>query len=384
MPDMTFPIVYAYPCRWDMTPARQRYLMEAMSRHTRVFFLNWPRHTARYGEALRPRAERLTDSLTLVHDAFGVRFARGTRRLGRVGAAVDAAWMHALLRRHGTERYIYWLAAPDPRMLWGMRRDRLVYDCIDPCFIESEQSDFDRRELAIARQSRLVFCSAQTLLDRCRAMNINSHLLPNACSPAEYDARTIASLPRPGPLAGRSGPVAGYLGTFDWRIDVAVLVEAARSLPGFTFALVGRINRDQEGRAAELRALPNVVMPGAVSIEQGRAYVSAFDVGLVPFLPGAMGDAINPVKMWMYLAAGKPVVSTWIAECLRYPQYVIAAPDRQTFPGAIMQALSRGPEWSADAERFARENSWEQRARQSVAVLAGLGLFATDKETVAT
>src|SRR5690606_1310499 len=126
-------------------------------------------------------------------------------------------------------------------------------------------------------------------------------------------------------LVGRDVPVVGYMGTFDSRVDMALLLSAAEALPGLTFALPGRVNGDCEAVAGELRALPNVVMPGPVDFEEGESYAANFDVGLIPFRPGRIGDAINPVKMWMYLARGTPVVGTDTAEMRRHRPYVEVA-----------------------------------------------------------
>jgi len=161
------------------------------------------------------------------------------------------------------------------------------------------------------------------------------------------------------------------MGTFDGRVDAGILTEAARRIPEFTFALIGRINVDQEQRLKDLRSLHNVVMPGAVSVEEGRAYTAAFDVGLIPFIPNAMNDAINPVKMYMYLMAGKPVVSTWIRECRRHSPCVRAAESVDDFvaaireaiaerlaPGAPKRALGRfGPSWDTCAPDCCRPGS---------------------------
>src|SRR5579871_4613420 len=99
------PIVYAYPCRWDMPPARHRYLMEAVSRQAPVYFLNWPAMSGKWFEGRRPRAERVSEGVTVIHDAFGSRFARGARRLGRLAAMRDAAWMDELLCTLGVKDY---------------------------------------------------------------------------------------------------------------------------------------------------------------------------------------------------------------------------------------------------------------------------------------
>ncbi len=373
---MNLPIVYSYPCQWEMIPGRHRYLMEAMSAHAPIFFLNCPEFTGSYREVLRSRAERVSDRVTVIHNAFGLRFARGGKRLGRAGAMIDGQWLNRLLRAHGVEEYVYWLAAVSPRMLWGMRVDRLVYDCIDPCFDRRYQAKFDRDEAVIAGRAKVVFATADSLLQRMRRFNAESHLLMNACAAQDYEPGALSLLPRPQSLENRPGPVIGYMGTFDSRVDVEVLAAAAQRLPQFTFALVGRINGEQEARVAALRSLPNVLLPGAVSVEEGRRYTAAFDVGLIPFLPGEIGDAINPVKMWMYLMAGKPVVTTWLRECQRQAPYVTAVGGTEAFVAAIHDAAV-GPERISAAERtaFAMRNRWQDRAAMAVEVLRTAGLL---------
>jgi glycosyltransferase involved in cell wall biosynthesis len=374
-PNFRLPIVYAYPCRWDMTPARQRHLMEAMSKHTRVFFLNEPVYRRRL-HIPSPSVEHVSDTLTIIHNAMSIRFSRIGRRLGRAAAIADSMRLHAVLRRLGVAEYIYWLAIASPELTWGMNLDRLIYDCIDPCFDPAEQATIDRREFSMARRAKLVFCTAQSLLERLGAANSNSHLLPNACSASDYAPEALAKFDRPTPLKDRPGPIVGYMGTFDGRVDLQALEFAAQQLPDCTFALVGRVNGDQEQRVRPLRALANVVMPGSVSVEEGRAYVAAFDVGLVPFLPGPIGDGINPVKMWMYLLAGKPVVSTWIRECVHHAPMVRATRSPPEFVAAIRAALARESiADSAERTKFALRNTWADRAANAVAMMESIGLF---------
>ena len=121
---------------------------------------------------------------------------------------------------------------------------------------------------------------------------------------------------------------------------------------------------------AGLRGLPNVIVTGAVSYEDGHRWAAAFDVGLIPFLPGEMCDAINPVKMYMYLVTGKPVVSTWINECVRHGDWVYAARDAAGFAAAIRKAVAEdGPDRRAARVAFGLRNRWQDRAAAAAGVL---------------
>lgn len=361
------PIVYAFAGRYDMTPARQQYLMNAMAAHTKVFFLNMPRITGRRFERLRPTTERITESLTVVHDAFGFRLSRGSRHIRKIASAIDGRWLRRVLHEQGVRDYVLWLSAALPEVLPGLSTSRFVYDCIDPCFVQGEEERVLAKESALARKATLVFASAESLVENLKPVNPNTHLLMNACAFDEYKPGSGSGASLPAQLSGRPRPCIGYMGTVDWRLDVETLVAAARALPNATFAIVGRINADQETRIAELRKLPNVLITGAVSAEEGHRFVAAFDIGLVPFLGGAMGDGVNPVKMWMYLAAGKPVVTTWMRECRRYAPYVRAARDPQEFAQFLRDELA-GNDAAARTARlaFAQQHTWEKRAEEAV------------------
>jgi glycosyltransferase involved in cell wall biosynthesis len=374
---MRLPIVYAYPgCRWDMPPGRHKALMEALAVHAPIYFLNWPEFRGSYTEVLRPRAEKIADNITVIHNAFGLRYARGGKRLGRAAGALDGVWIKDILRQDGVTDYVYWVAAVSLPLLWGMNTSRLVFDCIDPCFDAGWQERFDREEAFLAREARVVFATAESLWEKMKALNANSYLLPNGCNADEYHPQKLASLPRPALLGRRNGPVIGYMGTFDWRVDTKTLTEAAEKMPDCTFSLVGRVNPDQEANVAKLRALSNVVMPGAVSLEEGWAWTAAFDVGLIPFLPGDIGDAINPVKMHMYLMAGKPVVTTWLRECRRHGPLVRAAQNVDEFIAAIRASISeRSPADVSKRIAFSQDHTWRARAAEAAKIFDESGLW---------
>ena len=372
------PIVYYYPSiRWDDTfPSRQHKLMAALSELHPVVFLDSPHFTGSFLDMRKPRFKAITPNLTLIEEAFGWRQARLGRKLGKISAMQDGLWLKKLLAEHGITEYIYWMSSPSPEMLVGMRTDRLVYDCIDPCFLESQQAAHDVAEREVAQQAKLVFCTAESLQERLLKWNPKSVLLPNGCDPATNHPDKTTAIKRPDRLKDVDTPIIGFMGTFDWRIDSEILAEAARRLPEYTFALPGRINADQKDKLTSLMSLPNVVMPGSVSEEDGQAYTAAFDVGLIPFRPGEMNDAINPVKMFMYMIAGKPIVSTWVRECRRYAPYVTAAKDVDAFVEAIRRAVEdNSPEAAAQRVAFASKNSWHDRAVEALEQIKAAGLL---------
>ncbi|MCW3097588.1 MAG: hypothetical protein JWL77_3206 [Chthonomonadaceae bacterium] len=372
------PIVYLYPgSTFKSDVSRQTKITEALAEHTTVVFVQVAEYTHNFAKVPAPTIRQAGKNILVVENALGYLKNRLGKRLGPVHGMLDGRNLHNLLRTHGIDEYVYWLSVPIPELLEGMRTDRLVYDCIDPCMIASEQANYDAAEARVAARSKVVFCTAEILLERMQKLHNKTFLLNNGSAPEDFAAESAADLPLPKPLQGRPRPIVGYMGTIDWRVDVETILEAARALPDYTFCIAGRVNHDQEHRVTELRTLPNVVMPGSVSIEEGPAYNAAFDVGLIPYLPGDIGDSINPVKMYMYLTMGKPVVTTWVRECRNNRPLVSATRTPEEFAEAIRQAVSE----QGDAQRsariaFAHTNTWQVRAETAIQYLEEAGLFS--------
>jgi glycosyltransferase involved in cell wall biosynthesis len=367
------PIVYCYSgARWSNYPGRQFALMREMAAQTPVFFLNDPVIKGYAVEFRLPTAEPIFDGLTVIHNAFTFRSCRSGKRLGPAAAAPDSWAFHRLLKKLGVEDYIFWVASPRRSLLWGVRTDHLVYDCIDPAPETSGHNHLHDVETWFAHRARLVFCTAESLQARLQPENPRCHLLCNAAGARDFPDDIPRAVPEA--LRGLRRPIAGCIGTVDFRIDYPLLTAVAKRLPHVTFVIAGYIASPPE-TLRELRALPNVVLTGETDDEVGRAFIASFDVGLIPFNTGVMGDGINPVKLYMYLAAGKPVVSTWMQECRRHAPLVTATDGAEAFARAIEDELrTDAPAKAAARVAFARRNTWRARAEQAAEHLRDAGL----------
>jgi hypothetical protein len=91
---------------------------------------------------------------------------------------------------------------------------------------------------------------------------------------------------------------------------------------------------------AELTALPNVKLTGPMPYQQLPDYMRAFAVCMVPHLVTPFTESLNPIKLWEYLAAGKPIVSSKVAGFRDYPQWVRLAEGAEEFVREIRAALA--------------------------------------------
>jgi hypothetical protein len=169
-------------------------------------------------------------------------------------------------------------------------------------------------------------------------------------------------------LFAEGRPLAGYIGALARWFDYPLLEAVARKRSDWHFILVGP---DHDHTLPEyLINLPNVHWSGVKPYQDLPAYLRCFTAGLIPFQLNAITHATSPIKLYEYMAAGKPVVSTPIHEATRVAE-VLLAKDADEFAAQLNQAvdLNRDEGYLRRSDELARLNTWEARARQ---ILDGL------------
>ncbi len=153
----------------------------------------------------------------------------------------------------------------------------------------------------------------------------------------------------------------GYTGSIHAdRVDVDLVESLALALPQATIALVGP-NMLTASVTARLQTLPNVVFTGSIPYARLPQIMRAFDVCIVPHRVTAFTESLNPIKLWEYLAAGKPIVSTDVAGFRDYPEHVAIAQDTEMFAQGVKVALCEAPAKAITRRFEACSHSWDSR-----------------------
>lgn len=164
------------------------------------------------------------------------------------------------------------------------------------------------------------------------------------------------------PILERGAPVVGYYGAIAEWIDYDLVEAGARALPGLSFVLIGPdYDRSMEGKPAF--GLPNVFWLGPKPYRELPAYLACFDVATIPLVVNEVTHAVSPLKLFEYMAGGKPVVTPPLREASRF-RGVLVGHDREEYVEQLRRAVELGkdPEYVALLHRTARANTWEKRA----------------------
>ena len=286
---------------------------------------------------------------------------------------VNAALAHALgrlLRGAGeTVLSLSWTA--NRRYIELLRPDALIYEYIDELEIFDGYDEQMRREhLALMRRADLTVCTAKALYDKALPFARRAICSPNAGDYGHF-SRCAAAPPAPeaAEAAARFSCTLGYYGALAGWFDYALIAAAADARPTWLFLLVGM---DYDGTLPKsgLLARRNVLWIPPQPYARLPSFLRLFDLALIPFVLNDITRSTSPVKLFEYMAAQKPILSSRMPECLRHPCV-------ETYEGAAdflekAEALLRrrgDPALRAALRREALANTWAARTDEILAAL---------------
>jgi glycosyltransferase involved in cell wall biosynthesis len=161
-------------------------------------------------------------------------------------------------------------------------------------------------------------------------------------------------------------PVLGFAGNFlASKVDFDLLEAVALALPQWSLLLIGPSAPETASALERLAELPSVRWLGQKPYAELPRYVAAFDVGLIPYVTNAYTRSCFPLKLYEYLAAGKPVVASGLPELAGMEPDVMLVDGATRFIHAVQEAVGR----NGEAERLRRRqlaarNSWETKTEQ--------------------
>jgi UDP-galactopyranose mutase len=190
-----------------------------------------------------------------------------------------------------------------------------VYDCMDelanfrfapPRLLSLESELFEAADL--------VFTGGYSLYEAKKERHPSVHPFPSSVDRAHF-AKARESGGEPADQAAIAGPRLGFYGVIDERMDLELLGKVAEARPDWQLVMLGPIVKIDP---ADLPRQPNIHYLGGKQYDELPAYLSGWDVALMPFAINESTKFISPTKTPEYLAGGRPVVSTPITDVIRH------------------------------------------------------------------
>jgi glycosyltransferase involved in cell wall biosynthesis len=357
--------------RWDFVWQRPQQLLSRIACNNPVLFVEEPLLL----DDLRAPVLELSMPDDGVHRAIPKLPRRGHEEYDDAVAAIRSLVRDALRMRPLAghfDRVIQWFYTPmpAPEMLGAFGEEGVVYDCMDELSqFRFAPTDIGRRERLLLSRADVVFTGGHRLYESKSRFHDNVHFFGCGVDASHFATARCEETIVPPDAAELPRPVLGYFGVIDERLDYGLLSALATSRPEWTLLMIGPAVK------VDPRDLPrahNIHWLGQRAYTELPHYVKAFDVCLMPFALNEATEFINPTKTLEYMAAGKPVVSTPVADVVHnFAPIVRVAGTPDTFVAAVAEAVEQ-----PDTERLeqgmerAASASWEaivQRMRELIA-----------------
>ncbi|ASW01646.1 glycosyltransferase [Paraburkholderia aromaticivorans] len=240
-----------------------------------------------------------------------------------------------------------------------------IYDVLDDLTIFANYSEVMRcdHELLLHIANVCLF-SSNRLYEANRAKVTNALLLENGVYPEDFlhGQRERCDVPPELYEMAASRRVVGYHGAISELLDFDLLDEMVR-LHDVVLLFVGPVvafepqyNTEVQERMARLKTFGNFIHLGPKPYSELKHYLAWVDVGIVPFIVSEKTDPVSPLKLFEYLAAGKPVIATPTRTIREYEHAVIVASGID-FVDAVASGQWSNAYTAASAE-VARMHAW--------------------------
>ena len=158
--------------------------------------------------------------------------------------------------------------------------------------------------------------------------------------------------------------IIGYFGALASWFDYDLIKELAEEFKDdYEIVLIG-IDYDQSLGKSGILKLDNVHYLGTVNYNELPTYSKFFNVSIIPFVVNEITEATSPVKLFEYMALGKPIVTTALPECRKYESPLVSD-SHEDFINNIKKAaeLENSKEYIELLRKEGNQNTWRQKAK---------------------
>jgi glycosyltransferase involved in cell wall biosynthesis len=379
-------IVYFGPEKWDGLWRNRHQLMARFARSNKVLYVEpmrylhvarqqWSNGTLRLRDSLaRVKGGRVTkvrENLYTYHDPIIAPIFRSFP-FKNITLSLWKMLLGLTLRRLNFNHPIIWLSRPSMiNLIKEFDEKLLIYHVVDEYkgYVSVEatrRKQLEALERKMLTKADMVIVVSSNLFQSKRPFNEHTYMVPNGVDYQAYDRALQSGDPLPSDIAQLPRPIIGYSGLISSRLDLDLLHHLAISRPDWSIALIGAIHSRYGAPALrQLMEMKNVYFLGRKEVKLVPYYLKAFDVCLIPYALGEETQNADPLKLYEYMALGRPIVTTNFSAARQFQKIVRIADSKEEFLHHIEDVLSEPDELLLlRGRQIAAENTWEDRVAQ--------------------
>ncbi|WP_345950673.1 glycosyltransferase family 1 protein [Mucilaginibacter sp. PAMB04274] len=345
--------------RWDFVYQRPQHLLSRFAAYFKVYFLEEPlfEDCSEASLSFSPREGNIF--VGVPHLPHGLSEQEVTSTVGSL--------LNQFLQDKDLEDFAFWYYSPMAMSFSEKHTPKVtIYDCMDELSaFKNAPKALKDMEKKLMKYADVVFTGGHSLYEAKKNQHANIYPFPSSIE-KEHFAKARKAKAEPQDQAGIKGPKLGFYGVIDERFDIELIRGIADARPDWQIMLIGPVVKIDP---ATLPKNANIHYLGQKTYKELPAYLSGWDVALIPFALNESTRFISPTKTPEYLAAGIPVVSTPIKDVVNpygTKNLVHIGVTAQEFVLAIDQelAVADRKQWLKKVDTFLALNSWDMTHQQ--------------------
>lgn len=260
------------------------------------------------------------------------------------------------------EDFAFWYYTPMALSFTSKYNPKItIYDCMDELSaFKNAPTKLKDLEKQLMNKADIVFTGGQALYEAKKNQHANIFPFPSSIE-KDHFAVARGGVSEPEDQARIKGIKLGFYGVIDERFDIDLIKSIADARPEWQLVLIGPVVKISPDILPRNR---NIHYLGQKSYKELPAYLSGWDIALIPFLLNESTRFISPTKTPEYMSAGKPVISTPIRDVVHpygVNKLVHIGSTAEDFIEYAEQelAVSDKSEWLARSDEFLADNCWD-------------------------
>jgi glycosyltransferase involved in cell wall biosynthesis len=241
-----------------------------------------------------------------------------------------------------------------------------VFDAVDNwshhASYKQKAKKLEQNYQLIDKKADLIFTVSEGLKDL--FTNKQVHWVPNGIDLEKFKQVSQAKLEY-------KKPIIGYVGTIQERLDFDLIEQVLKDHQQKSFVFIGPVWKGVEKKVDALKkAYSNIHFLGRRAYTEIPAYLAAMDVTIIPHRIDDFINSTNPMKMYDYLAAGKPVVTTPGAGTEDFSEVLSIQESAEAFSKAIERELVQDSQDKQQKRKQTVEaHQWSERVNRMMKYL---------------
>lgn len=241
----------------------------------------------------------------------------------------------------------------------------IVYDYIDELDVFSNYCAYmENDHETLLRKSQILITTADNLYSEAKTIRPDVTLIPNGVCLEDFNIESEEVPADLEPILAQRRPIIGYYGAMAVWLDYDLINFACEQCRDLNFIYIGP---SYDGSSEQLKSFDNLYLLGPKKYVDLKHYLKYFDVATIPFQAGEIANSTSPVKLFEYMAGGKPIVTTDMKECAKY-RNVLVSKDHTHYIKNIREALSLhyNTEYINTVKEEAAKNTWNVRVTEII------------------